>query len=72
MQAFLDQYEETTTGPGKAAEIGASHPWLTKRIRALYTFADSKLYREHIGDMGGGESMDDIDEQVHGIIKVLQ
>jgi Zn-dependent protease with chaperone function len=71
MEAFLDQYEETTEGPGRAAEIGASHPWLTKRIRALYTFADARLYREHIGE-NGGESMDDIDEQVHGIIKVLQ
>lgn len=71
MQAFLDQYEETMEGPGRAAEFGASHPWLTKRIRALYTFADSRLYREHIGE-SGGESMDDIDEKVHSIIKVLR
>ncbi len=71
MDAFLEQYEETTEGPGKATEFGASHPWLTKRIRALQTFANSKLYREHVGD-SGGESMDDVDEQVHGIIKVLQ
>ncbi len=71
MQAFLDQYEETTEGPGRAAEIGASHPWLTKRIRALHTFSEARLWREHIGE-SGGESMDDIDEQVHGIIKVLQ
>lgn len=72
MDAFMDQYEETTEGPGKAAEIGASHPWLTKRIRALNIFAGSKLYRDHVGDESGGESMDDIDEQVHGIIKVLR
>lgn len=71
MEAFLEQYEETTTGPGRATEAWASHPWLTKRIRALGTFAESKLYRQHIGD-DGGESMDDIDDKVHGIIKVLQ
>jgi Zn-dependent protease with chaperone function len=72
LQAFLDQYDETTTGPGKIFEVGASHPWLTKRIRALYTFADSQLYKEHIGAGTTGMSMDEVDEQVHGIIKVMK
>ena len=48
----------------------SSHPWLPKRILALRAFAESALYREHIG-LTGGTSMTDVDEAVHGIIKVV-
>jgi Zn-dependent protease with chaperone function len=71
VDAFVDQYDEGQEGVGKFTEITASHPWVPKRIKALRKFAESKLYHEHIGRGSEGLSMDDVDEQVHGIIKVM-
>jgi Zn-dependent protease with chaperone function len=71
MEAFLDQYEEGKGGIGKFAEITASHPWLPKRVMALRMFAESELYRKHVGLGEGGLTMQEVDEKVHGIIKVV-
>jgi Zn-dependent protease with chaperone function len=70
LEVYLEQYDEGEDGIGKITEITASHPYLPKRVMALRQFADSKLYREHVGEQGG-MGMDEIDEAVHGIIKVL-
>jgi Zn-dependent protease with chaperone function len=70
LDAFLKQYDEGQEGVGKLTEIAASHPWLPKRIKALHAFAESRLYRQQVGAKGG-ISMDEVDERVHAIIKVL-
>jgi len=72
MDAFMEQYEELKDGIGRYAEIRASHPWLPKRVIALRHFADSELYRKHAGLGSGGLSMAEVDEKVHGVIKVLR
>lgn len=70
MEAFLEQYQEGQDGVGKFTEVLASHPWLPKRVMALRAFAESSLYRQHIG-LKGGKTMDAVDEKVHEVIKVL-
>ncbi len=70
LEACLDQYDEGQDGIGRFTEMTANHPWLPKRVRALRQFAESQLYRKHIGD-DGGLTMDDVDERVHALIKVL-
>lgn len=70
LEQFLEQYEEGQQGVGKYTEVFASHPWLPKRVKALRAFGESKLYRDKVG-LSGGRSMDEVDEQVHAIIKVL-
>ncbi len=70
LDAFVEQFEEGQGGVGKFTEVSASHPWIPKRIVALRKFAESSLYREHIG-LAGGITMDEVDEQTHGIIKVM-
>ncbi|MEM9695699.1 MAG: M48 family metallopeptidase [Myxococcota bacterium] len=71
LDAFIEQYEEAQDGVGKLTEAAASHPWVPKRILALRKFAESQLYRNHIGEGRDGLSMDEVDEAVHGIIKVV-
>jgi Zn-dependent protease with chaperone function len=71
VEAFADQYEETRSGIGRYAEMTASHPWLSKRMKALRIFAESELYRRHVGLGPGGLSMSAVDEKVHEIIKVV-
>jgi len=70
MEAFLDQYEEGKDGVGKYTELNASHPWLPKRVMALRAFSESELYRKHVGLGDGGLTMEQVDEKVHGIIKI--
>ena len=70
LEAFLDQYEEGREGVGKFVELFASHPWLPKRVKALRVFAESEVYRSRLGEPGG-LSMQEVDEQVHEIIKVV-
>ena len=70
LEAFIDQYEEGKDGVGRYAEVMATHPWLPKRVKALRIFADSKLFREQTGQRGG-LSMEEVDRQVHEIIKVI-
>jgi hypothetical protein len=71
MEAFLDQYEEGKDGVGRYAEVMATHPWLPKRVMALRAFAESELYRQHAGVGAGGLTMKEVDDKVHGIIKVI-
>ncbi len=71
MDAFLEQYEEARSGIGSVAEINASHPFLPKRVLALRVFAESALYRRHAGLGEGGLSIDEVDERVHEIIRVV-
>lgn len=71
MEAFLDQYEEGKDGIGKYAEARASHPWLPKRVMALRTFAESSLYRKHVGLGDDGMSMEQVDDKVHEIIRIV-
>lgn len=71
MEAFIDQYEELKDDVGRFAEIRASHPWLPKRVIALRQFAESELYRKHAGLGAGGLSMEEVDEKVHDVIKVV-
>jgi Zn-dependent protease with chaperone function len=75
MDAFIEQYEEMKDGIGKYAEIRASHPFLPKRVIALRHFAQSALYRQHIGaDDPPGESgltMEEVDQRVHQVIRVI-
>ena len=70
VEEFVAQFAESQQGPGKYAEVFSSHPWLPKRILALRAFAESELYRQHIG-LTGGISMAEVDDVVHGIIKVV-
>jgi Zn-dependent protease with chaperone function len=70
IDAFLDQYQEGQEGIGKYSELTAHHPFLPKRILALKAFTESELYRNHIG-LSEGFSMEDVDQRVHGIIKVV-
>ena len=71
LDAFLAQYDEGQEGVGRYVELRASHPWLPKRVLALRAFAESELFRKHAGLGAGGLSMTEVDEKVHGIIKVL-
>jgi len=69
--AFLEQYEELRQRIGRLGEVFNDHPWLPKRVLAMRVFEKSRLYRQRAGLGKGGLSMDDVDEQVHKIVKVL-
>ncbi len=71
MEAFMEQYEEMRDGLGRFSEVRASHPMLPKRVIALRHFSESELYRTHAKLGPGGLTIDQVDERVHEIIKVL-
>jgi len=71
LDAFLAQYEEGKEGSGRYSELSKSHPYLPKRVLSLRVFAESALYKKHLGSEGPGLSMEEVDEKVHGIIKVI-
>ncbi len=71
MEAFIDQYEEAKEEVGRYAEMRATHPWLPKRVIALRKFAESELYRKHAGLGSGGLTMDETDQRVSDVIKVV-
>lgn len=71
MQAFVDQFEEAKGSVGTLGELGASHPHLPKRVLALRHFAESQLYRKHAGLGTDGIGLEEVDEKVHGIIKIV-
>jgi Zn-dependent protease with chaperone function len=71
IEAFADQYEEGRGGVGRYAEISANHPWISKRLKALKLFGESELYRRHAGEGQDGLTMDQVDEKVHEVIKVV-
>jgi Zn-dependent protease with chaperone function len=71
IEAFLEQHDEAQQSIGRFGEVFATHPWLPKRVLALRAFAESELFRRHCGLGNDGVSMRDVDERVHGLIKVL-
>lgn len=71
LEVFLEQHAEAQESFGRYAEIFASHPWLPKRVLALRAFTESALYRSFTGGGDGGLSMQEVDQKVHGLIKVL-
>jgi Zn-dependent protease with chaperone function len=71
LEEFVKQADEVREGPGRYLEALASHPWLPKRILALRAFAESDLYRRHVGASGGGLSIEEVDARVYDIIKVV-
>lgn len=71
MEEFLAQHEESRESVGRYRELFATHPWIPKRVLALREFAESELYKRHLGGDASGLSMDDVDARVHEIIKVI-
>ncbi len=71
IETFLEQHEEGQQSIGRFGELLASHPWLPKRVLALRTFAESELYRERTDAGSGGLSMQEVDEKVHQLIKIV-
>lgn len=71
IDTFLEQYDEGQEGVGRYTELMASHPFLPKRVLAMRAFAESDLWKKHVGAEGGGLDMAAVDEKVHGIIKVV-
>jgi Zn-dependent protease with chaperone function len=71
IEAFLEQHEEAQGSVGRFSEVFATHPWLPKRVLALRQFGESSLFRQHVGKGDTGLSMDQVDERVHEIVKVL-
>jgi len=69
MAAFLSQLEEVQGSVGRYMEAFQSHPILPKRIRALQAFAESALYREHLG-LSGGITIEQVDERTSAIIQL--
>lgn len=70
MDDYLAQADELREGVGRVQEFLRSHPYLPKRVRALQLFAESDLYRSHIGQ-DGGRPLADIDREIDQILKVL-
>jgi Zn-dependent protease with chaperone function len=71
VDAFADQYEESKDSVGRYAEITASHPWIAKRLKALKVFGETELYRRHAALGEGGLTVEQADEKVHEIIRVI-
>ncbi|MCA9594119.1 MAG: M48 family metallopeptidase [Myxococcales bacterium] len=71
IEAFLEQHQEAQESVGRFSEILATHPWLPKRVLALRTFGESELFRKHVGAGETGLTMEEVDEQVHSVIKVV-
>lgn len=67
---YLAQIEEGATSIGRFSEFFATHPFLPKRIQALRTFADSALYRTHMGQ-DGGLTIEEVDERTSRIIAIV-
>lgn len=70
VEEYMTQYEDGKTGMGRFFELYNSHPILPKRCASLKVFAETELYRKHIG-LTGGISMVECDERVNRIISVL-
>lgn len=69
VDAFLEQDEEGRHGIGKYMEVFASHPWLPKRVLAMRVFAESRLYRQAVGDPASGLTMSEVDSRVASLLK---
>ena len=71
LEAFVDQFPRGTRGRGEIRRSVFVASWLPKRILALRAFAESSLYKKHIGLTEDGITMKEVDDKVHGIIKVV-
>ena len=69
IDTYLEQLEENRGSVGRYIEAFASHPYLPKRITALRVFAESRLYREALGQEGGLE-IEDVDTRTSEIIRI--
>ncbi len=69
VETYLEQLEENRGSVGRYLEAFASHPYLPKRITALRVFAESRLYREAIGQEGGLD-IEDVDARTSQIIRI--
>ena len=72
VEAYMEQFEEGRGGVGRFTELFMSHPFLTKRIQALRSFAKSEVYRESVGLGSGGLSMEDVDQETSEIIQIVK
>lgn len=70
IEAYLQQDEELRQGIGRLSELGQSHPYLPKRVRALRIFADSDYFRRRVG-LAGGKSLAEVDKEVDEVIRVI-
>jgi Zn-dependent protease with chaperone function len=70
VEAYLAQLEEGKQSVGRFSEFFSTHPFLPKRIQALRTFAESELYRKHMGQ-DGGISIEEVDERTSKIIAIV-
>jgi len=71
IDAYLEQFEDGKKGIGRIAEIFSTHPYVPKRVQALRVFADTALYKKAAGFGDGGLTMEECDNRVHDIIKVI-
>jgi Zn-dependent protease with chaperone function len=71
MEAFVAQHAEGKESVGRYRELFETHPWVPARVLSLRAFAESEIYKRHVGQEGPGMSMEDVDNHVHGLIKVL-
>jgi Zn-dependent protease with chaperone function len=69
-EAYFSQLEEARSDYGRMGELHRSHPYLTRRIQALRTFAESALYRSAIG-LEGGFDRAELERRTEAIIKVM-
>ncbi len=69
MKEFLAQHDEAQGSIGRYMEAFQTHPYLTKRIKALQIFADSELYRTATGHPGG-ITIEAVDEKTSNIISM--
>ena len=73
VDAYLEQLEDGRKGLGRLGELGASHPYLPKRIQALRLFGESAYYRRAQGDEDAeGPSMLEVDERVSELLRIVR
>lgn len=69
LDEYLGQLDQGRESFGRIAELGQSHPYLTKRVRSLRLFSESACYRKHSG-LEGGLTKAALDSQVAELVKV--
>jgi Zn-dependent protease with chaperone function len=69
LDAFLEQHGEGAEGIGKYMEVFATHPWLPKRVLAMRVFAESRLYRDAVGERSEGLTMSEVDARVAALLR---
>jgi Zn-dependent protease with chaperone function len=75
VEEYLQQLDETQSGPGRFQELLASNPYLPKRVKALRIFAETTFYKSVIGKPATPEdpglTREVADAQVSELLKVL-